>query len=53
MLLQLYANNLLDVQYAPNGYTYSYIYDRNLITSNNFYPMAGRNYWISLKIDLK
>jgi iron complex outermembrane receptor protein len=53
MLLQLYANNVLDVEYAPNGYTFSYIYDRTLITSNNFYPMAGRNYWISLKIDLK
>ncbi len=53
MLLQLYANNVLDVKYAPNGYTFSYIYDRSLITSNNFYPMAGRNYWISLKIDLK
>ena len=53
MLLQLYANNVLDVKYAPNGYTFSYIYDRTLTTSNNFYPMAGRNYWISLKIDLK
>jgi iron complex outermembrane receptor protein len=53
MLLQLYANNVLDVKYAPNGYTFSYIYDHSLITSNNFYPMAGRNYWISIKIDLK
>ena len=53
MLLQVYANNVLDVQYAPNGYTFSYIYDRTLTTSNNFYPMAGRNYWISLKIDIK
>ena len=53
MLLQFYANNLLDVKYAPNGYTYSYIYDRTLTTSNNYYPMAGRNYWVSLKIDLK
>jgi iron complex outermembrane receptor protein len=53
MLLQFYANNLLDVQYAPNGYTFSYIYDRSVITSNNYYPMAGRNYWVSLKIDLK
>jgi iron complex outermembrane receptor protein len=53
MLLQLYANNVLDVKYAPNGYTFSYIYDRTLTTSNNFYPMAGRNYWISLKIDIK
>jgi iron complex outermembrane receptor protein len=53
MLLQVYANNVLDEQYAPNGYTFSYIYDRTLTTSNNYYPMAGRNYWISLKIDLK
>ena len=53
MLLQLYANNILDVQYAPNGYTYSYIYDRTTTTSNNYYPMAGRNFWVSLKIDLK
>jgi len=53
MLLQFYVNNLLDVKYAPNGYTYSYIYDRTLTTSNNYYPMAGRNYWVSLKIDLK
>ena len=53
MLLQFYVNNFLDVQYAPNGYTYSYIYDRNVTTSNNYYPMAGRNYWVSLKVDLK
>jgi len=53
MLLQLYANNILDVQYAPNGYTYSYISNGSITTSNNYYPMAGRNYWVSLKIDLK
>ena len=53
MLLQLYANNILNVQYAPNGYTYSYISNGSVTTSNNYYPMAGRNYWISLKIDLK
>jgi iron complex outermembrane receptor protein len=53
MLLQFYANNILNVQYAPNGYTYSYIYDGSVTTSNNYYPMAGRNYWVSLKIDLK
>ena len=53
MLLQFYVNNILDVQYAPNGYTYSYIYDRTTTTSNNYYPMAGRNFWVSLKIDLK
>jgi iron complex outermembrane receptor protein len=53
VLLQFYANNLLDVKYAPNGYTYSYISNGSVTTSNNYYPMAGRNYWVSLKIDLK
>ncbi len=53
VLLQFYINNILDVKYAPNGYTYSYIYDSSTITSNNYYPMAGRNYWMSIKIDIK
>jgi iron complex outermembrane receptor protein len=53
ILLQAYINNILDVKYEPNGYTYSYIYNQQTITSNNYYPMAGRNYWLSVKIDLK
>jgi iron complex outermembrane receptor protein len=53
ILLQAYINNILDVKYEPNGYTYSYIYNQQTITSNNYYPMAGRNYWLSLKVDFK
>ena len=51
--LQLYVNNLFDKKYEPNGFTYSYLYDSTITTSNNYYPMAGRNFWISLKINLK
>lgn len=51
--LQFYAMNLLDVKYEPNGYTYSYIYGGMTTTSNNYFPMAGRNFLASLKIDLK
>jgi iron complex outermembrane receptor protein len=51
--LQFYAINILDVKYEPNGYTYSYIYGGATTTSNNYFPMAGRNYIASLKIDLK
>jgi len=43
---------MFDQKYEPNGYTYSYLYGGSVTTSNNFYPMAGRNYWLSLKIDL-
>ena len=52
-LFQFYAINLFDVKYEPNGYTYSYIYGGTTTTSNNFFPMAGRNYFASLKIELK
>jgi hypothetical protein len=51
--LQLYLINVFDKLYEPNGYTYSYIYGGVTTTSNNYYPMAGRNFWLSLKIDLK
>lgn len=52
-LLQLYAINVLDVKYEPNGYTYSYLASGTTTTSNNYFPMAGRNYMLSLKINIK
>lgn len=52
-LLQLYVINVFDKLYEPNGYTYSYVYGGSTITSNNYYPMAGRNFLFSLKIDIK
>jgi iron complex outermembrane receptor protein len=53
MKIQFFVNNILDVKYEPNGYTYSYIYSGATTTSNNYFPMAGRNYWLSLLIDIK
>jgi iron complex outermembrane receptor protein len=52
-LLQFHALNIFDHLYEPNGYTYSYLYGGAVSTSNNYFPMAGRNFWVSLKIDLK
>lgn len=51
--IQLYLINLLDQLYEPNGYTYSYVYSGISTTSNNYFPMAGRNFWLSLKVNLK
>ena len=51
--IQLYANNIFNKLYEPNGFTYSYMYLGAITTSNNYYPMAGSNFWISLKINLK
>ena len=51
--IQAYIINILDVKYEANGYTYSYINGGTTTTSNNFFPMAGRNFLVSLKIDIK
>lgn len=52
-LLQLYVMNIFDTNYEPNGYTYSYVWGGTTTTSNNYFPMAGRNYLVSVKIDIK
>ena len=52
-LLQFYVLNFMDVKYEPNGYTYSYVYGGTTTTSNNYFPMAGRNFLLSLKLDFK
>ncbi|HEX6180412.1 MAG TPA: TonB-dependent receptor plug domain-containing protein, partial [Chitinophagaceae bacterium] len=45
-------NNLFDVKYEPNGYTFSYYYNTQLTTENFYYPMAGRNFMIGLNVRL-
>lgn len=47
--LNLLVNNLFNVKYAPNGYTYSY-YFYDLITENFVYPQAGINFLVGLSI---
>ena len=44
-------NNLLNVTYESNGYTWGYLYDGSLYQQNNYYPQAGINFLtgISLK----
>lgn len=45
-------NNVFNALYAPNGYTYSYIYGGSMVRNNYFYPMAERNWMIGLNISL-
>jgi iron complex outermembrane receptor protein len=45
-------NNIWNLQYEANGYTYSYIFSNQTVTENFFYPMAGRNLLIALNIRL-
>ncbi len=43
-------NNVLNKLYAPNGYTFSYIADGNFTTENYYYPMAERNWMLTLNV---
>jgi len=44
------VNNILNVKYEPNGYTFSYIYGGSFITENYYFPMAGINFMLGLNL---
>jgi iron complex outermembrane receptor protein len=46
----LQVNNIFDKKYAPNGYTYPYVYSGELINDNYYYPMAGTNFMLGLNL---
>lgn len=43
-------NNLLNLKYEPNGYSFSYIYGGETVTENFYFPMAGRNFMVALQL---
>jgi len=43
-------NNVWNKLYESNGYTYSYFYDKALVKENFYFPMAGRNFMLSLNV---
>lgn len=43
-------NNLFNVKYEPNGYSFSYYYGGELQTENFYYPMAGTNVMFGLNL---
>lgn len=47
----LLVNNVLDVEYSSNGYTWGYYYGpTNLYQQNNYYPQAGRNFLAAVSL---
>jgi iron complex outermembrane receptor protein len=44
MNIILQVNNLFNMKYEPNGYTYSYFYGGETTTENFYFPMAGINF---------
>jgi iron complex outermembrane receptor protein len=46
--LDVWVNNVLSLDYASNGYTYSYRYG-GLITERFYYPQAPLNFMVSAR----
>jgi iron complex outermembrane receptor protein len=43
-------NNMLDVKYSSNGYTWGYLAGSSETRQNYYYPQAGRNYLAMLAL---
>jgi len=52
LTFSLLVNNLFNQKYESNGYTYSYIYDKQVTTENFYYPQAGTNFLLAVKVRL-
>lgn len=48
--VSLLINNILDVEYSSNGYTFGYAGGDYVVRENYFYPQAGRNFLMALNI---
>ncbi|MDZ7897771.1 MAG: TonB-dependent receptor [Arcicella sp.] len=44
------VNNLFNTLYESNGYTYSYIYEKQVVTENFYYPQAGTNFMLGMNL---
>ncbi len=45
-------NNVFNRLYEPNGYTFSYQYEGQMVTENYYFPMAGTNLMTGINISL-
>ncbi|MDQ3276884.1 MAG: TonB-dependent receptor [Bacteroidota bacterium] len=46
----LQVNNVFNKKYEPNGYTFSYLYNTELVTENYYFPMAGTNWMLGVNL---
>ncbi len=49
--LMAQINNIWNKRYAPNGYTYSYLYNGEVSRNNYYYPMAERNFMLGVNVN--
>ncbi len=46
------VNNITNMLYEPNGYTFSYFLNNTTNTENFYFPMAGVNYMVGLNLTI-
>jgi len=51
--LSLLVNNVFNMEYNANGYTWGYFYGADLYQQNNFYPQATRHFLASVSLRFK
>ncbi len=50
LTFSLLINNIFDVEYQSNGYTYGFIGGGDTVRQNFYYPQAGRNYLMMMSM---
>jgi iron complex outermembrane receptor protein len=50
--VNLLVNNILNVEYSNNGYTWGYAFEGGAYQQNNYYPQAGINFLAGITIKL-
>lgn len=48
--LNVMVNNLFNVKYLTNGFTYSYISEKEIHTENSYFPQAGTNFMVGIRL---
>jgi iron complex outermembrane receptor protein len=48
--LNLLVNNIFDVEYESNGYTWGYLWEGSRYQQNNYYPQAGINFLLGINL---
>jgi iron complex outermembrane recepter protein len=44
------VSNIFNTLYESNGYTYSYLYEKQIVTENFYYPQAGTNFMLGINL---
>ncbi len=44
------VNNIFNTLYESNGYSYSYISEKQIVTENFYYPQAGTNVLVGVNL---